>query len=146
MEKHEREEIVQERRKPPLDHLENFLIWVDLIKVIPLGLTQYVPWAPSMPPALTNPGYSHYFPSTKATVQLIVHICTFAVCTVYRTHILCILHYACIRISIFVQCRGYLSGYSLSDCLAIDYFQLSSSLYVILILQMYLSYFDHVTR
>jgi hypothetical protein len=44
--------------QPPLpDHLENHLIWVDSIKVIPLGLLQNVPWAHSRNPYC--PGYSH---------------------------------------------------------------------------------------
>jgi hypothetical protein len=42
---------------PPPDHLENHLIWVDSIKMIPLGLKQNVPWAHSRNPKY--PGYSH---------------------------------------------------------------------------------------
>ncbi len=32
---------------PPPDHLENHLIWVDLTKMVPLGLKQNVPWVHS---------------------------------------------------------------------------------------------------
>jgi hypothetical protein len=35
----------QPDQPPPPDHLKNHLIWVDSIKVIPLGLKQKVPWA-----------------------------------------------------------------------------------------------------
>ncbi len=51
--------------KPLLpDHLENLLIWVDSIKVIPLGLCSMsleCPWG--------LPNYSRYFPLIKATFQ-----------------------------------------------------------------------------
>ncbi len=47
-----------QKEQPPLpDHLENLLIWVDSIKMIPLGFAQYVPLAPSRSP--TNFGYSY---------------------------------------------------------------------------------------
>jgi hypothetical protein len=69
-------------QSPLHGHLENLLIfWFEWIRS---RFAQYVPWVPSSP---TNPGYSRYFPSIKATVQLIIYVhCT--VCTVYCTYLM----------------------------------------------------------
>ncbi len=48
-------------KPPPSDHLENLLIWVDLIKVIPFGFVHYVPWVLGRMPPI-NPGCSPFCP------------------------------------------------------------------------------------
>jgi hypothetical protein len=103
---------------PPPDCLENLLIWVDLIKMIPLAL-------PSMSREcivgpLINPDY-HFF---KTNPRMTVQPCIFTLCLLY-----CVLY----LIWVFA-----VYSFRIGD-------QLIMSLCIIVILEMYSRYFNPVT-
>ncbi len=103
----------------PPDHLQNLLIQVDAIKVIPLTFAQYVSGSPSRIPQL-NP------PTLVISHQLKQWFNWFYM---YMLSILCIVHH---------------SDFSLFNCRVIDYFRLLLLLCIILIFEMYSRYFDPI--
>ncbi len=71
-------------QSPPPYHLENLLIWVQLIKVVTFGFAQYVLWAPRRIPQLIPA--TLIIPFNKVIVQLIIYVhFVFLYCVWYST-------------------------------------------------------------